>query len=208
MVELRREDQRAFINFMRMPPEMFDEIFARVGPRITKQRNNYRLPIEPGMKLAIAMRHLVSGSKYRGMRFGWRVPHNTISLLVPEVFRAVIDEYADKVMPLPTTASDWTRIADGFMDRWNFPHTLGASDCKHIACKFPPRSGSTYFNYKKYFSVVLLALVDSDYNFVWADIGGRGAASDAQMWNESDLKAAAENGDLDLPEPEALSHDS
>ena len=59
MVELRREDQRAFINFMRMPPEMFDEILARVGPRITKQRNNFRLPIEPGMKLAIALRHLV-----------------------------------------------------------------------------------------------------------------------------------------------------
>ncbi|XP_052230485.1 uncharacterized protein LOC127844379 [Dreissena polymorpha] len=91
MIELRREDQRAFINIMRMPPEMFDEILARVGPMITKQ-------------------HRVSGSKYRDMRFGWRVPHNTISLLVPEVGRTVIDEYADDVMPLPTTAADWTRI--------------------------------------------------------------------------------------------------
>ena len=45
MVEVRREDQRAFINIMRMPPEMFDEILARVGPRIMKKRNNYRLPI-------------------------------------------------------------------------------------------------------------------------------------------------------------------
>ncbi|KAH3748091.1 hypothetical protein DPMN_182528 [Dreissena polymorpha] len=43
-VELRRDDQRAFINIMRMPPELFDEI-ARVGPRKTKQCNNYRLPI-------------------------------------------------------------------------------------------------------------------------------------------------------------------
>ncbi|KAH3750340.1 hypothetical protein DPMN_184861 [Dreissena polymorpha] len=45
MVELRREDQRAFINIMRMPPEMFYEILLQVGPRITKQLNNYRLPI-------------------------------------------------------------------------------------------------------------------------------------------------------------------
>ncbi|KAH3844249.1 hypothetical protein DPMN_086505 [Dreissena polymorpha] len=45
MVEQRREDQRVFINIMKMPPEMFDEILARVDPRITKQRNNYRLPI-------------------------------------------------------------------------------------------------------------------------------------------------------------------
>ncbi|XP_052238587.1 LOW QUALITY PROTEIN: nuclear pore complex protein Nup205-like [Dreissena polymorpha] len=49
---------------------------------------------------------------------------------------------------------------------------------------------------------------DSEYKFVWADIGGRVAASDAQLWNDSDLKAAAENGDLNLPEPEVLPHDS
>ena len=37
LVELRNEDTASFINFMRMPPEMFDELLARVGPRITKQ---------------------------------------------------------------------------------------------------------------------------------------------------------------------------
>ena len=122
--------------------------------------------------------------------------------------RAIIDEFVDEVMPLPTIAADWTRIADGFRNNWNFPHTLGAIDGKHIACKCPPNSGSTYFNYKKYFSVVLLALVDSNYKFVWADIGGRGAASDAQLWNASDLKAAADNGDLNLPDPGALPNDT
>ncbi|KAH3850543.1 hypothetical protein DPMN_092958 [Dreissena polymorpha] len=36
--------------------------------------------------------------------------------------------YADEVMPSPTTAAHWTRIADGFRDSWNFPNTLGAID--------------------------------------------------------------------------------
>ena len=85
LMELRREDQTAFKNFMRMPPEMFDEILARVGPRIEKQHTFFREPIDPGMKLAICLRHLASGSKYTNMRFGWRVPHNTISLIVREV---------------------------------------------------------------------------------------------------------------------------
>ncbi|KAH3788173.1 hypothetical protein DPMN_166306 [Dreissena polymorpha] len=34
-----------------------------------------------------------------------------------------------------------------------------------------------------------------------------GGSDAAQLWNESDLKAAAENGDIDLPETEALPHD-
>ena len=37
MVELRNEDHSAFTNCLRMPPVMFDELLARVGPRLVKQ---------------------------------------------------------------------------------------------------------------------------------------------------------------------------
>jgi hypothetical protein len=33
MEELRMEDQQSFFNFLRMPPEMFDELSNRVGFR-------------------------------------------------------------------------------------------------------------------------------------------------------------------------------
>jgi hypothetical protein len=36
MEELRMEDQRSFFNILRMPPEMFDELLNRVGPRIRR----------------------------------------------------------------------------------------------------------------------------------------------------------------------------
>ena len=85
MVEVRREDQKSFINFLRMPPEMYDEILERVSHRITKQKTWMRDPIEPGMKLAITLQHFASGAKYKDMRFAWRVPHNTISVIVREV---------------------------------------------------------------------------------------------------------------------------
>ncbi|XP_033761212.1 uncharacterized protein LOC117342994 [Pecten maximus] len=188
MVELRAEDHNSFCNFMRMPPDMFSEILRRVGPRITKKHTWFRAPIEPGMKLAITLRHLASGAKYMDMRYGWRVPHNTISKIVREVCGAIVDEYMNEVMAVPTSPEEWRVIADGFRTKWNFPHTLGALDGKHVAVRCPPKSGSTYFNYKKFFSIVLLALVDADYKIIWADIGGRGAASDAQIWNDSDLK--------------------
>ena len=47
MVELRNEGQASFTNFLRMPPAMFDELLARVCPRITKQYTFYRDPLEP-----------------------------------------------------------------------------------------------------------------------------------------------------------------
>ncbi|CAG2226881.1 unnamed protein product [Mytilus edulis] len=41
------------------------EILQWVGPRIAKQNTFYRNPLEPGLKLAIILRHLASGAKYR-----------------------------------------------------------------------------------------------------------------------------------------------
>lgn len=80
MTELRAEDLASFVNFLRVPPEMFDELLTRVGPRISKPDTSYRKALEPGMKLAVTLRHLTSGDTYSSVKFDFRVPHNTMSL--------------------------------------------------------------------------------------------------------------------------------
>ncbi|XP_071105184.1 uncharacterized protein [Haliotis cracherodii] len=39
-----------------------------------------------------------------------------------------------------------------------------------------------------------MALVDSDYEFRWVDIGAQGGCPDAQIWNQCELKNAIERG--------------
>jgi len=68
MAELRMEDQHSFLNFLMMPLQMFDELLKRVGPRCHKTDTHYRKALEPGLKLAITIRHLVSGDKYPTQR--------------------------------------------------------------------------------------------------------------------------------------------
>ena len=111
-------------------------------------------------------------------------------------------------MKCPTTPEEWRAISDKFAERWNFPHTCGALDGKHVNCKCPPNSGSLYYNYKGFYSVVLMALVDADYKFIWSDIGGMGSASDAQIYNASELKECVEDGSLGFPDPEPLPNDN
>ena len=209
MVELRNEDPRAFQNFMRMPPAMFDEIVQRLTPALTKETTNWRAPLDPGLKVALTLRHLASGAKYREMQYGWRFPHNTISLVVREVCEAIVEEYRDELLAPPKTAAEWRQISDNWMNSWNFPHVIGAIDGKHIACKAPANTGSDYFNYKGFFSVILLAVVTSDYKFLWIDVSGKGSSSDAHIYNASDFREGLQNNDIiGFPQPDPLPGDT
>ena len=145
-----------------MPPVMYDEILARVEHRIQKQYTWFHKPLPPGLKLSTTLRHLASGAKYADMQFAWRVPENTLSVVVQEVCQAICDEYAAEVMTPRTTPMQWGTFADSFMKGWNFPHTYAAIDGKHVAIRKPPKSGTLYYNYKGFFSVILLAMVDHE----------------------------------------------
>ncbi|KAF0756214.1 DDE Tnp4 domain-containing protein [Aphis craccivora] len=58
-----------------------------------------------------------------------------------------------------------------FETTWNYPNCIGSMDGKHVVLQSPMNSGTEYFNYKSCFSIVLFALVDADYNFLFVDIG-------------------------------------
>ena len=104
----------------------------------------------------------------------------------------------------PCDPEDWKKIEERFRNRWNVPHAVGALDQKHIAIKKPKKSGSEYFNYKGYFSLVLLALVDADYRLMWVNVRASGSSSDAQIFNRNKLKKRIVNERLGLPPPEPV----
>ena len=120
------------------------------------------------------------------------------------VRKAISKEFQQEYLMCPTDPKDWKKIEERFRKRWNVPHAVGALDGKHIAIKKSKKSGSEYFNYKGYFSLVILALVNADYKFLWVNVGASGSSSDAQIFNRSKLKRRIENGTLGLPPPEPL----
>lgn len=160
-----------------------------------------------GLKLAVTLRFLATGNSYHALAFSFRVAHNSISLFVPQVCQAIVDEYADEVFNTPSTPDGWRPLAERFQDRWNFPHCCGALDGKHIAIVQPKKSGSIYYNYKGFYSIVLLALVDADYKFIWADVGADGSASDCGIYNNSALEPALREGTIGFPPPEPMPND-
>ncbi|XP_058987580.1 putative nuclease HARBI1 isoform X2 [Musca domestica] len=105
---------------------------------------------------------------------------------------------------LPTTPAEWERIAEEFSHKWNFPHCIGAIDGKHVVIKKTPKSGSAFYNYKKFFSIVLLGVVNANYEFIMVDVGTNGRYSDGGVFSNSSFGEAFVSKNLKLPEPKPV----
>ncbi len=63
----------------------------------------------------------------------------------------------------------------------------------------PANLGSSYFNYKKTHSIVLIAVCDAKYKFTLLDIGDSGRQSDGSVYANSHLGYAIEKNLLGIP---------
>lgn len=102
------------------------------------------------------------------------------------------------------TQSHWETIAQRFQEKWRFPNCIGAIDGKHITVKCPDNAGSMYFSYLKKHSIVLLAVVGPEYEFVCIDVGGYGKNSDGGIFEESIMGQKFNRGEFNLPHDKPL----
>ena len=84
------------------------------------------------------------------------------------------------------------------------PQLRGCIDGKHVVMQAPACSGSFFFNYTKTHSIVLMAVVNANYQFTLIDIGDAGRQSDGGVFTASKLGFAMENDLLNLPKARAL----
>lgn len=153
-----------------------------------------RSPISAGERLSVTLRFLATGESFASLQYQFRISASTLSLIIPEVCDAIFKVLQDDYMRCPSTSDEWLRIAEIFKDRWQLPHCLGAVDGKHIKILHPPHSGSEFFNYKGFYSIVLLAIVDADYKFIFADVGCQGRISDGGVLRNTDFWKALIKG--------------
>ena len=108
MAELYATDIPGFTNYMRM---------TRLEPCLARQATNYRAPISVGEKLALTIRYLATGESYTSLSCQFRVGRSTISEFLPEVCRAIQDEFTREYLTCLTTPDEWKRTGKGIQDQ-------------------------------------------------------------------------------------------
>ncbi|XP_022182081.1 protein ALP1-like [Myzus persicae] len=152
--------------------------------------------------------YLASGCSFKDLHYSYRIGISTISYIIREVTTIIWVNLHSEFMQLPSTSMAWEQISNGFQSKANFPHCIGAVDGKHIRVKKPSNSGSMYFNYKDYFSIILLAVVDSEYRFIYVSVGSYGKDCDSSIFKETTFWKKLTENSLHLPIPRPLSEHS
>ena len=182
----------------------FKELLEKVRPYITKQDTRLRKAITAEERLSVTLRFLATGHNFTDLEADFKISRMSISSIIMETCNAIYNSFKDEYLKLPQTAEEWKDLAKKTEERWQFPNCIGAADGKHIPILHPKDSGSDFYNYKGFFSVVLLAIVDYDYKFLFVDVGSQGRISDGGVYRNSSFNKALERGYLNLPDPEPL----
>ncbi|XP_071647555.1 uncharacterized protein [Temnothorax longispinosus] len=197
-----RNDVELFFNYHRMTPNQFDTLLHKIEPQISKLYLT-REPLPPGLRLFLTLRYIAAGDSMASLHYQYRIGRATTSKIIAETTKVIWDVLHPEVLPV-LKEEEWASIAQDFGDIWNFQNCVGAIDGKHVVVQCFKNTGSTFYNYKGTFSIVLLAACDTQYRFIYVSIGSAGKESDGGIFQSSDFGKDIIEQKLPLPPPTVL----
>ncbi|XP_018534971.1 uncharacterized protein LOC108885223 isoform X2 [Lates calcarifer] len=169
----------------------FDYLVELIGSAIKRRRTNYRVPIEPRRRLAIALWWFARSGEYRSIADMFCVGIATVCVIVRQVSSAIVERLFHRFVSLPSGP----RLDDtlrAFKDRC-YPQCAGAIGGTHIPIAPPRDNPDHYINKRGWHSVILQAVVDHNVCFTDVYAGWPGSSSSAAVLSSSDLYLKAED---------------
>ena len=126
---------------------------------------------------------------------------STVNSIVHEVSKVLVEYLWQEAISsnLPKYREDFEENIVDMEEFWQFPCTWAALDGCHTPMKCPPcglAACKEYHNFKNFYSIVLMALVDSNYRFIWGSCGFPGNSHDSVIFQSTNLWNSIQEGML------------
>ena len=122
-------------------------------------------------RLTLTLRYIATRQSFQSPSFQFTISLNTVSYIIKRCCNALVDELVPVFVKTPSSEQEWFEISKKFETRWNYSHSLGAIDGKHVTIRKPSNAGSYYYNYKHTHSIILLAIAGPEFESLYADVG-------------------------------------
>ncbi|KAJ8970509.1 hypothetical protein NQ317_007874 [Molorchus minor] len=186
--DLRRNNTK-FKEYFRMSVGCFDELYSILRDEIAGKDTVMRRCVPAEEKLLLTLRYFSRGTSMASLKPEFLLGVSTISIIIHQVCKSIINTLAKRCIVTPTDQEDWLKIAEAYAEKCNFPNCLGAIGGKNVKIskgKKARRTGPT---------VVLLATCDTDYRFTYVELDG----SDSDYFKDLELHNKVTKNMLHIP---------
>ena len=117
-----------------------------------------------------------------------------------EVCEVIIDALRETAVQ--NTNEQYEELTNIMYAEWQFPFAFCSIDRSHLPIKYPIGGGEakkSHYNFKRVYSIVLMALVDTQYRFIWARVGTPGNTHDSTNFQSTKLWESICKGNI-IPE--------
>ena len=183
--------EERFKRTFRVSKDTFTFILSRIRHDLERDKINEE-PVSPECRLGICLYRLARGGYYYTISEMSGLGVSTIQGIVSQVSQAIVENlWKDSVANLmPVSEEDYKQLMGNMVNMWQFPFCWGALDGCHIPIKCPSggaEAAKEYHNFKNFYSVVVMAIVDAKYRFIWGSCGFPGNSHDAIIFQATDM---------------------
>ena len=179
-----------FLEYYRVTKSVFGEILEKIYPALLSS-SVVGDSIEPAKKLALTLRYLATGTDFADLGNLFRVGQSSVRCIIRDVTEAIATHpFFKSLVKFPSTDEEFYKVSKDFFDMFQFPDCVGAVDDTHVKIQKPRDDPTSYFDYKKEYSVHLQAVCDSRTRVLFYHIGAPGKNNDggvAEMSGFNDL---------------------
>lgn len=156
---------------------------------LVRQDTNMRRCIPLHKRVALSLYRLASSAEERTVAHLFSVSRSSVNNIYREFCDILVDVLEPQIVCVPSLNDVQDHVRQ-FEASTGFPQGFGALDGCHVKVSPPKENAQDYYNYKGWYSVILLALVDHNYKFMFINVGSPGRNHDSAVYKSSVLARA------------------
>ncbi|XP_077514205.1 uncharacterized protein LOC144125014 [Amblyomma americanum] len=180
----------------RVSPATFRYEVELLQSVLQRQVTNMRKPITVEKRVAVGLYRLCSSAEDRTIAHLFGIGRSTVNTVSREFCQAVVNNLESTWLDMPRQMAEHMRECYAVT---GFPQAIGALDGCHFAISPPKKDAADYYNYKGWHSIILLAIVDHQYRFLYLNVGSPGRCHDAHVYGRSKLKRIVDSDRFNPP---------